>query len=58
MITTRAPDGANKSSFVLFGIVSQCCEATSILDGIILTWRQAELHRAVLVKEGKKATEF
>ena len=24
-------------SFVLFGTVSQCCDATSILDGIILT---------------------
>ena len=24
-----------KMSFVLFGTVSQCCDATSILDGII-----------------------
>ena len=35
-------------SFVLFGTVSQCCDATSILDGIIYWW-------PILIWQSKRA---
>ena len=36
-------------SFVLFGTVSQCCDATSILDGIVTIGDVSQSYRSAAV---------